>query len=155
MPFCMLSEDLLFQKLSNIQRSAIIKFDDLKFDFVTHLGLMDYYMIPLFNKYCDTFRHRNDEFFKILKKLSDACVQISIKVLYDILDIDGSLIISTPFTRIPDEDPCKRSLFWYKPLEEYLGEIGFDVILTSEHLWEEFPIPDGHSHKILNIHCKK
>ncbi len=150
-----ISEDLLFEKLDEIKRIEISKFEDLNFDFITHLGLMDYYMMPIFNKYCENLKHRNDEFFRILRKLSDDCVQISIQILFDILKAKGSLVISTPFTRIPEGGPCKRSLFWFKPLEVYLEETGFDIITKTEHLWEEFPIQEGHSHKILNVHCKK
>jgi len=150
-----ISEDLLFEKLGGIKQLDITEFKNLKFDYITHLGLMDYYMMPIFNEYCENLKHRNDEFFSVLRKLSDDSVQISLKVLFNILDTSGSLIISTPFTRIPEGGPCKRSLFWLKPLEEYLRKAGFDIITKSEHLWEEFPIPEGHSHKILNIHCKR
>ena len=150
-----ISEDLLFERLGEIEKLEISNFKDLKFDFITHLGLMDYYMMPIFNKFCEGLNHRNDEFFSILRRLSDDCVQISIQILYDILKANGNLVISTPFTRIPEGGPCKRSLFWLKPLEEYLEAVGFDIITKTEHLWEEYPIPEGHSHKILNIHCKK
>ena len=150
-----ISEDLLFEKLGNIKRSDITDIKKQKFDYVTHLGLMDYYMMPIFNKYCEILKHRNDEFFRILRKLSDDCVRISLQVLYNVLNTNGSLVISTPFTRIPEGGPCNRSLFWLNPLEEYLGKVGFDIKTESQHLWEEFPIPEGHSHKILNIHCKK
>ena len=39
--------------------------------------------------------------------------------------------------------------------EEYIKKAGFEIKNRSYHIWEEFPIDDGHSHKILNVCCKK
>ena len=130
----LISEDMLFEKLKSIKRVDISKTFEMKFDFVTHLGLMDYYMMPIFNKYCENLRHRNEEFFSTLQKLSDECVKILIEVLFNILSSNGSLIISTPYTRIPEGEPCKRSLFWFEPLEKYLEKQGFEILSKSTHL---------------------
>lgn len=150
-----ISEDTLFDRLGYLEKPNNQIFGNLEFDFITHLGLMDYYIIPIFNKHCENFKRRYTQFYQVLRKLSDDCVNLSIKILYEALSDNGSLIISTPITRIPEGELCRRSLFWYKPLEEYLEKVGFIILKKSQHRWEEFPIPDGHSHAVLNIHCKR
>lgn len=126
-----------------------------KYDFITHLGLMDFYLMPIFIKYCPRFQKNSEGFFQIMKKLNDYSVRISLKFLHHMLDKNGQLIISTPVSRDPEGDQCKRSVFWLDPMETLIEESDFVIISKTEHVWKESPIDGGHSHSILNICCEK
>jgi len=124
------------------------------FDFVAHIGILDFYFMPLFMKYCKHFEHNYEEFFHIMKKLNDDAVKITLDVLNNIIH-RGSLIISTPVTRIPEGEKCNQSLFWLQSIEKHLEENDFIILKKTEHLWEEFPEKAGHAHTVLNVKCKK
>ena len=126
-----------------------------KYDFITHLGLMDYYCMPIFIKYCPLFQKFDEEFFNVMQKLNDYAARISLKFLYEMLEKTGQLIISTPITRNPKGDTCHRSLFWQKSIETIIEECNFDITNKTEHVWNEFPIEGGHSHQVQNICCEK
>jgi hypothetical protein len=155
-----ISEKKLFEHLNNLDKNFEIDFPftretNNKFDFITHLGIMDYYMMPVFFKYCDRFQKNADEFYEIMRKLNDQSVRISLKLLHHLLVKNGQLIISTPVARIPEGDPCKRSLFWTDSIEDIIEESEFNIISKTEHIWNEFPTDDGHSHIVQNICCEK
>ena len=155
-----LSEKKLLESLNNLDLHLEIKFpnsedNNRKYDFITHLGIMDYYMMPLFTKFCSHFQKNSEEFFEVMKKLNDHCVKISLKFLHHMLDKNGQLIISTPVARIPEGDPCIRSLFWTDSIENLIEESGFKIVSQTEHIWNEFPTDDGHSHLVQNICCEK
>ena len=148
-----ISKNEMFEKLKNIESPKID--EQPQFDFITHLGLMDYYLMPIFNKYCSHFEEENEEFFQILRKLNHEATKISLQVLYQILEHNGTLIISSPVTRIPEGDKCNRSLFWLESLEDNIEDTGFQIVEQIKHIWEEFPTSTGHSHEILNVKCTK
>ena len=125
------------------------------FDFITQLGIMDYYLMPIFSKNCENFIHEYNEFYSLLQYLNSEAVKISLEVLYNMLQDDGVLIISTPISREPEGEKCKKSIFWIDSMEDYIENAGFEIKTKSYHIWKEFPIEDGHSHKILNVCCKK
>ena len=147
------SQKNLIDSLTNINYT-VPNIEENEFDFITHLGLMDYYLMPIFTKYCPRFQKNDDSFLEMMQKLNGIATSISIKVLYQMLKAGGHLIISTPFTRKPEGESCNRSLFWAQPLEEIIIEYGFEIVRKSVHIWEEFP-DDGHIHDIINICCKK
>ncbi|MHA1199045.1 MAG: hypothetical protein ACTSQF_06815 [Candidatus Heimdallarchaeaceae archaeon] len=126
-----------------------------KYDFITHLGLMDYYLIPLFTKYCSSFPKNVEEFYQTMKKLNDQSVRITLGFLHHMLDKNGSLIISTPVARDPEGESCKRSIFWLDSIETIIEESNFVIINKTEHIWKEFPVEGGHSHLVMNICCEK
>lgn len=126
-----------------------------QFDLITHLGIMDYYMVPVYIKYCNRFQKNADEFFELMRKLNDHSVRISLELLHKLLVKNGLLIISTPVARIPEGDPCDRSIFWLDSIENIIEECGFKVVSKTEHIWNEFPTDDGHSHIVQNICCEK
>ena len=132
-----------------------VEYKGAQYDFITHLSLMDYYLKPVFNTYCEKFIDVYDEFYMMMRKLNDQAVEISLRLLYQLLSTNGRLVISSPVTRFPEGKDCDVSLFWLKGLEEHIEEVGFKIIEKSEHLWEEFPLENGHSHKILNVLCEK
>ena len=126
-----------------------------KYDLVTHLGIMDYYLMPLFTKYCPRFNKQNDSFFELMQKLNDEAARISIQVLKQMLNKNGQLIISTPIVRLPEGEACKKSLFWLSSIEDHIKSAGLVIGKKTTHQWEEYPVKGGHSHTILNICCKK
>ncbi len=148
------SEKDLFDKLKHIEHPS---FEDIPtgFDFITQLGIMDYYLMPIFSKYCENFIHKYKEFYSLLQYLNSDAVIISLKVLNRMLKDDGVLIISTPILREPEGKQCKKSIFWIKSIEGYIEGAGFEIKNKSYHIWEEFPIEGGHSHKILSVCCEK
>ncbi len=149
-----LSEKDLFDKLKHIEHPSF-KDATTGFDFITQLGIMDYYLMPIFSKYCEIFKHKYKEFYSLLQYLNSEAVIISLNVLHRILQDDGKLIISTPISREPEGEKCKKSIFWIDSIEEYIENSGFEIKNKSYHIWEEFPMEGGHSHKILNACCVK
>ena len=154
------SEKKLFENLEDLTENFEILPDssnenNSKFDFITHLGIMDYYMMPVFIKYCKRFNKNSEEFFELMKKLNDRSVRISLDLLHNLLVKNGKLIISTPIARIPEGDPCKRSIFWLDSLENIIEEHNFKIVSKTEHIWNEFPTEDGHSHLVQNVCCEK
>jgi hypothetical protein len=125
------------------------------FDFITQLGIMDYYLMPIFSKYCEYFIHEYNDFYSLLQYLNSEAVKISLNVLHKILQDDGILIISTPISREPEGKKCNKSIFWINSMENYIVNAGFKIMNKSSHIWVEFPIKKGHSHMILNVCCKK
>jgi len=148
------SEKDLFDKFKEIKHPHIENIPS-DFDFITQLGIMDYYLMPVFSKYCERFIHKYDEFYSLLQYLNSETVKISLKVLHGMLCDDGVLIISTPISREPEGKKCKKSIFWIDSIERYIENVGFKIKEKSYHVWEEFPIEAGHSHTILNVCCKK
>ncbi len=149
-----LSEEELFQKLE-YPDFTYYEYDGGTYGFIAHMGLMDYYFMPLFTQYCHKFMHRYDDFFERMKKLNDRAVEISLQALNSMLSKDGHIVLSSPITRKPEGEKCSRSLFWLKNLEVHLKNTGFVIEKESRHIWDEFPEKNGHSHGILNIFCKK
>ncbi|NPD90147.1 MAG: hypothetical protein HGN29_15660 [Asgard group archaeon] len=149
-----LNEEEIFQKLE-YPDYAYKEYNDQRYDFVLHMGLMDYYFMPLFTQYCQKFMHKNIEFFKLMKKLNDQAVKISLQTISSMLSEDGHLVLSSPVTRIPEGEKCSRSLFWLQNLEIHIRDTGFIIEKESRHIWDEFPEKNGHSHGILNVYCKK
>ncbi|MCG3227137.1 MAG: hypothetical protein H7645_09470 [Candidatus Heimdallarchaeota archaeon] len=149
-----LSEDELFQNLE-YPDFTYKEYDGSKYDFIAHMGLMDYYFMPLFTQFCHKLLHRYDNFFERMKKLNDQAVKISLQAINSMLSEDGHLVLSSPVTRIPEGEKCSRSLFWLKNLEVHLKDTGFVIEKESRHNWDEFPEKNGHSHGILNVYCKK
>ncbi len=155
-----ISEKKLLDYLDNLDLDLDFEIENVKeknhkYDFITHLGLMDYYMMPIFIKYCSRFQKNIEEFFQIMRKLNDHSVKISLKFLHNMLDKHGKLIISTPVARIPEGEPCNRSLFWLDAIENIIEESDFNILSRTEHIWNEFPTDDGHSHLVQNILCEK
>ena len=111
--------------------------------------------MPLFMKYCPSFQKNNDGFFEVMKKLNDYSVRITLGFLHHMLDKNGQLIISTPIERDPEGEQCNRSLFWLSSIDSIIEECNFTIISKTEHVWKEYPIEGGHSHKISNICCEK
>jgi hypothetical protein len=149
-----LNEEQLFSKLKN----PAFKYEEYsgkKYDFLIHMGLMDYYMMPLFVQHCKTFIQMNSEFFELMKHLNDIAVRVSLSAMFSMLSDAGHLVISSPVNRAPEGKKCSRSLFWVKSLEKHIEDSGFVIEKKSKHIWEEFPEKDGHSHEILNVHCRK
>ena len=149
-----LSDKNFFDRLKQIKCPPIENVPS-GFDFITQLGIMDYYLMPVFAKYCESFIHKYSEFYSLLQYLNSEAVKISLKVLHRILHNDGVLIISTPISREPEGEKCKKSIFWINSIEEYIKKAGFEIKNKSYHVWEEFPIEGGHSHRIMNICCIK
>jgi hypothetical protein len=149
-----LSEKKLFDSLSKFKIPEL-KYEGDTYNLVTHLGTMDYYLMPLFSKFCSKFTKNYETFFEIMRKLNDDCVKISLQILEKMINKTGQLIISTPVERIPKGEKCKRSLFWLKSIEEHIESTGLVVDKKTTHHWDEYPTKDGHSHTILNICCKK
>ncbi len=154
------SEKKLLEYLNDIEISKDLVYpnsqeNNRKYDFITHLGIMDYYLMPVFTKYCSSFQKNNDEFYQVMKKLNDFSVRISLGFLHHMLDKNGQLIISTPISRAPEGDPCNRSLFWLTPIEDIIEESGFIIQNRTSHKWDEFPVEGGHFHQILNVSCVK
>ena len=148
------SEKKLLEALADLELPEI-NYDGDRFDLVSHLGIMDYYLMPLFTRYCPRFNKNSQAFFEIMQKLNDDSVKITLQVLEKMLNKSGQLIISTPVERFPEGEECKRSLFWLKSLEEHIESTGLVITKKTTHLWKEYPTKDGHSHTILNICCKK
>ncbi|MBY9001025.1 MAG: hypothetical protein KGD64_08935 [Candidatus Heimdallarchaeota archaeon] len=132
-----------------------VEYKGAQYDFITHLGLMDYYLMPVFKTYCERFADVYEEFFTIMRKLNDQALEISLKLLYQLLSTNGRLVISSPVTRLPEGKGCDISLFWVKDFIGHIEEAGFLIIEKSEHMWEEFPLENGHSHKVINVLCEK
>ncbi len=132
-----------------------VEYKKTQYDFITHLGLMDYYLMPVFSKYCNKFIDQYEEFFSIMQKLNDQALVVSLSLIHQMLSPSGKLVISTPVSRIPEGKECKASLFWKRSFESHLEDSGFDVLEKTEHIWKEFPKEDGHSHNILNVLCVK
>ena len=149
-----ITEKNLFEKLRQIRQPSIDNIPT-NFDFITQLGIMDYYLMPIFSKYCEKFRHNYIEFYTLLQHLNSEAVKISLRILHRMLEEDGVLILSTPITRIPEGDECKRSLFWIHSIEKYINQCDFEIKTKTYHIWEEFPEKNGHSHRILNVACNK
>ena len=149
-----LSEKKLLESLSDIEFPDT-NYSGTHYDFIVHLGLMDYYLMPLFTKFCPQFNKNYETFYELMKKLNDDAVKISVKILEQMLNKSGQLIISTPVERIPEGNECKRSLFWLNSIEEHVKTTGLLIDKKSTHLWKEFPTDDGHSHTILNLCCKR
>ena len=155
-----LSEKKLLEFLNGLEINESVdipnsKQNNKKYDFITHLGIMDYYLMPLFTKYCSNFQKNLDEFFQIMRKLNDYSVRISLKLLHSMLEKNGLLIISTPVSRIPEGEICKRSIFWLDTIESIIEDCDFSIKYKTEHMWNEFPIEGGHSHIVVNICCEK
>ncbi|MHA1954860.1 MAG: hypothetical protein ACXAAM_02585 [Candidatus Heimdallarchaeaceae archaeon] len=149
-----LNEEELFQMLE-CPGYTYKEYHGQIYEIVLHMGLMDYYLMPLFTKYCQKFIHKRTEFFELMKNLNDQAVKISLHALSSMLVSNGSLVVSSPITRIPEGDVCSRSLFWLQDLEHHILDSGFIIEKQSRHIWKEFPEKHGHSHEILNIFCKK
>ena len=149
-----LNEEELFHKLES-PGYTYKEYKGQTYDCVLHMGLMDYYFMPLFTQYCQKFMHKNTEFFKLMKKLNDQAVKISLQTISSMLSTNGCLVLSSPVTRKPEGENCSRSLFWLQNLEVHLEDSGFAIEKESKHIWDEFPEKNGHSHGILNVYCKK
>ena len=149
-----LNEEELFHKLE-CSEFTYKEYRGRTYDFVLHMGLMDYYFMPLFTQYCQKFMHKYDDFFKLMKKLNNQAVKISLQAINSMLSTNSCLVLSSPITRKPVGEKCSRSLFWIQNLEEHLRDTGFIIEKESRHIWEEFPEKNGHSHGILNVYCKK
>ncbi|MFW9852049.1 MAG: hypothetical protein ACFFDS_03850 [Candidatus Thorarchaeota archaeon] len=149
-----ISEKNLFNRLKEFKHPSIENIPS-DFDFITQLGIMDYYLMPVFSKYCERFIHNYDEFYSLLQYLNSEAVKISLKVLHKMLHDDGTLLISTPISREPEGEKCKKSIFWIDSMDDYIEKAGFEINNKSFHIWEEFPLKDGHSHMILNVCCNK
>ncbi len=149
-----LSEKKLLESLSKLEIPEF-NYEGETYDLISHFGLMDYYLMPLFTKFCPSFDKNYESFYEIMRKLNDDSVKITLQVLEKMLNKSGILIISTPVERIPEGGECKRSLFWLNSLEEHIESSNLVIEKKTTHLWEEYPIKDGHSHTILNICCKK
>ena len=55
-----ITEDELFLKLE--KPSFVYKeYNQEKFDYIVHMGIMDYYMMPLFVQHCKILKHRDNE----------------------------------------------------------------------------------------------
>lgn len=147
-------KDYLFKALQRVSQPDIF-YKEPKYDFITHLGIMDYYLMPIFSTYCEKFLEDYDEFFSIMRKLNEKAVNTSLLLLYQMLTETGNLVVSTPVSRSPIGEKCKVSLFWEKTMEEHVENVGFQIINKSEHTWNEFPENNGHSHKVLNLLCRK
>ena len=144
----------LIEELSKLEFS-IPNVEEKQYDFITHLGLLDYYLMPVFIKYCPKFQKNYNDFFELMQKLNEQAASISIQVIFKMLKHGGELIISTPHTRVPEGESCMRSLFWGKSLESIVEQCDLKIMRTSVHVWEEFPEETGHIHGIINICCKK
>lgn len=149
-----LPEKKLLDSFNDFERPDITYHGE-KYDLVTHLGIMDYYLMPLFTKYCPRFNKQNDSFFELMQKLNDEAARISIQVLKQMLNKNGQLIISTPIVRLPEGKACKKSLFWLSSIEDHIKSAGLVIGKKTTHQWEEYPVKGGHSHTILNVCCKK
>lgn len=149
-----LPEKKLLDALTDFEPPEIT-YQGERYDLVTNLGIMDYYLMPLFTKYCPRFNKQYDSFFKIMQKLNDDAARISIQVLKQMLNKNGQLIISTPIERLPEGEVCKKSLFWINSIEDHIKSAGLVIGKKSTHQWEEYPVKGGHSHTILNVCCKK
>jgi len=132
-----------------------VNYKKTQYDFVTHLGLMDYYLMPVYNLYCNKFIDQHEEFFAIMQKLNDQALVVSLSLLHQMLSSNGKLVISTPISRIPEGKGCEVSLFWKRSFESHLEDAGFDIVGKTEHIWKEIPEENGHSHNILNVLCVK
>jgi hypothetical protein len=148
-----INENKVLEKLRNLEYPTSVNLKE-KFDFIAHMGILDFYFMPLFIKYCKYFELNYTEFLQVMIKLNDDAVKITLDVLNIILD-SGSLIISTPIKRTPEGEKCNRSLFWLQSIEKHIEEKNYIILVKSEHIWEEFPEENGHSHTVLNIKCKK
>ena len=142
-------------KTLNRMRIPEVNYKEAQYDFITHLGLMDCYLMPVYTLYCNKFKEQYEEFFTIMKKLNDQALAVSLSLLHQMLSYDGKLVISTPVSRIPEGNDCEVSLFWKRPFELHLDDAGFDIVGKTEHIWKEIPEKNGHSHNILNVLCVK
>lgn len=149
-----IEREYLLTKLQGIHLPNV-EYKKTKYDFITHLGLMDYYLMPVYSIYCEKFKDQSEEFFSIMQKLNDQALVVSLSLLHQMLGPNGKLVISTPVNRMPEGKGCNVSLFWKRPFESHLEDAGFDIIEKAEHIWKEFPEENGHSHTILNVLCMK
>lgn len=142
-------------KMLNRMRLPTVNYKKTQYDFITHLGLMDYYFMPVYSLYCNKFEDQYEEFLTTMQKLNDQALVVSLSLLHQMLTPNGKLVISTPVNRIPEGKGCKVSLFWERSLESHLEDAGFDIVGKTEHIWKELPTENGHSHNILNVLCVK
>ena len=150
----LIEREYLLRTLSRKQLPDI-SYKETQYDFITHLGLMDYYLMPIYSLYCNKFKDQYEDFFSIMQKLNDQALVVSLTLLHQLLSINGKLVISTPVSRIPEGKGCEVSLFCKRTFEYHLEAAGFDRIEKAEHIWKELPGENGHSHKILNVLCVK